>query len=85
MIYLSLFGNNKHDKINSEVKVDARHKKQTVYFFLFFFRIENLAKVFISFQSCAAIQQEWNTARMVSGGKWILLNNDWEQRSSGLL
>ena len=29
MIYLSLFGNNKHDKINSEVKVDALHKKQT--------------------------------------------------------
>ena len=59
-LYLSLFGNNKHDKINSEVKVDARHKKQTVYFFLFFFRIENPAKVFISFQSCAAIQQEWS-------------------------
>ena len=64
MIYLylslSLFGNNKHDKINSEVKVDARHRKQTIYFFLFSFQIDNPAKVFIRFQSCAAIQQEWS-------------------------
>ena len=26
-----------------------------------------------------------NTARMASGRKWMLLDNDWEQRGSGLL
>ena len=85
MIYLyfspSLW-KNEHSKISSELKVSARHEKQTIIFFSFFFIFSNRepSKSFFSVEVLCS-----NTARMASGGQWILLDNDWEQRSSGLL
>ena len=49
-----------------------------IYFFIFSNREPD--KSFYPFEVLCS-----NTARMASGGQWILLDNDWEQRSSGLL
>ena len=86
MIYLYFYPSlwkNEHSKISSELKISARHEKQTMnFFFLFFFIFLNRepSKSFFSVEVLCS-----NTARMASGGQWILLDNDWEQRSSGLL
>ena len=85
MIYLyfsTSLWKNEHSKISSELKI-ARHEKQTIIFFFPFFLIflnREPSKSFFSVEVLCS-----NTARMASGGQWILLDNDWEQRSSGLL
>ena len=65
-----------HSKISSELKISARHEKQTIiFFFIFFliFYIEKPAKAFFQLNSCAAIQQEWPQAD--SGYYWITIGS----------
>ena len=50
------------------------------FFFLFSFPNREPSKIFYSLEVLCS-----NTARTASGGKWILLHNDWEQIISDLL